>query len=155
MVGRPGSGKSELISEVELQFQNFDAVLFNIKPEITRLGSVDFLVPLLKKISDKNISLTNISVAKCIKKLSEILPKKSFIVFEDIHLGNVYTERNICLLLNSRPDLLILPTSRYEIKHYRGSSETVWILNFEKQMRYCDFCWLNEEALPPRYKINI
>ena len=45
MIGRPGAGKTTLISKLEQEKK-----VFNIKPEKSRLGSVDFLVPLLSLI---------------------------------------------------------------------------------------------------------
>ena len=58
IIGRPGSGKSTLISKVDELFSNCDSHLFNVKSEVNRLGSVDFLVPLLKTCS-KVVSLSD------------------------------------------------------------------------------------------------
>ena len=131
IIGRPGSGKSTLISKVDEQFSNCDSHLFNVKSEVNRLGSVDFLVPLLKTCS-KVVSLgAKYSVIDCINQLSAKLPRKSIIIFEDIHLGNVYTERNISYHFKHRPDILILTTSRYEMKHKSDYSEVSWLLDFD------------------------
>ena len=114
IIGRPGSGKSTLISKVDEQCSNCDSH-----------------VPLLKTCS-KVVSLgAKYSVIDCINQLSAKLPRKSIIIFEDIHLGNVYTERNISYHFKHRPDILILTTSRYEMKHKPDYSEVSWLLDFD------------------------
>ena len=120
-----------MISKVEQESLNCDKKLFNIKSEKSRLGSVDFLVPLLKKCSDRVVNSTQISAIGCVKQLKVKLPINSIIVFEDIHLGTIYTERNINYLLQSRPDILVITTSKYEMKSYSGASEVAWLLEFD------------------------
>ena len=60
------------------------------------------------------------------------LPANSVIIIEDLHLGSIYTEHNISCLTKVRSDILLISTSRCEMKKYSFSSQLCVLLNYER-----------------------